>query len=133
MYKWSSKRFEKHGPDLNVRGASSLALFTIDNRHFLAIASYYDSVNRNYQSKSVILEWTTDQFRPLPEITTNGATGVEYFMLDGTDHFLLFVNSRSPPELYKWNAGSFVLHGNVPIANASSVKAFSMNGQGLYY
>ena len=114
---------------MNCRGASGLALFTVNNRDFVAISSYYDSVNRNYQSKSVVFEWKIDQFVALPEITTNGATGVEYFMLNG-DHFLLFVNSRSSPALYKWNAGTFLLHQEVPINNAKSVKEFSMNGEG---
>ena len=114
---------------MNCRGASGLALLSVSNREFLAISSYYDSVNADYQSKSVIFEWKNNRFEALPEISTNGATGVEYFQLDG-DHFLLFVNSRSFPVLYKWNAGSFVFSRNVPIANAKSVKEFSMNGEG---
>ena len=121
----------EHGPGLNCRGASGLALFRVNNRNFLAISSYYDSVNRNYQSKSVTFEWRNDQFVLLSEITTNGATGVEYFMLDG-DHILLFVNSRSSPGLYKWNAGTFVLHQDVPITNAKSVKEFLLNNEGVF-
>ena len=131
VYKWSNGRFTGHGRSLNVRGVSGLALFTINTREFLAISSYYDSVNRDYESKSGIFEWKNNEFVLLSEITTNGATGVEYFMLD-VDHFLLFGNSRSSPVLYKWNAinGSFVLYQDVPITNAKSVKEFSMDGEG---
>jgi hypothetical protein len=126
VYKWSDGNFVQHGRDLNCRGASGLALFTINNREFLAISSFYDSVNRNFQSKSVIFEWKNNQFQPEQEITTNGATGLEYLMADG-DHLLLFVNSRSSPALYKWNAATFVLHQELHITNAKSVKKFSIN------
>ena len=88
-------------------------------------------MNSNYRSKSVVFEWKNDRFVPLPEIPTNGATGVEYFMLN-EDHFLLFVNSRAPPAMYKWNAGTFDLHQELPITNAKSVKVFSMNEEGVY-
>lgn len=133
LYKWSNGRFTEYGSGLNIRGASGLALFTINTREFLAISSYYDNVNRNYESKSGIFEWRNNQFELSQEITTNGATGVEYFML-GDNHFLLFVNSRTSPALYNAEAlhqdVPIVLHQDVPIANAKSVKEFSMNGEG---
>ena len=127
LYKWSNGRFTEYGSGLDVRGASGLALFTINTREFLAISSYYDSVSHDYESKSVIFEWRNNRFVRLREITTNGATGVEYFMLGGV-HFFLFVNSRTSPALY--NAETFVLHQDVPIVNATSMKEFSINGEG---
>lgn len=91
-------------------------------------------MNGDYRSKSVIAEWKNNKFKTVYEINTNGANGVEYFMLDD-EHYLLFVNSRSFPVLYKWNAGGFVRQTNVPITDAKSVRMFSMDkeGAGIMY
>ena len=98
----------------------------------LSISSFYDSVNNNYQSQSIIFEWKNRKFESIQEITTNGATGVEYFKIDG-DNFLLFVNSRVSPSLYKWSGTTFLFDQNLPVSNTKTVKEFAMHGEGWYF
>ena len=105
-------------------------MFTINNMDFLAISSYYDSINKDHQSKSVIYEWRNNQFEPMHEINTNGATGVEYFVY-GANYYLLFVNSRSSPVLYKWNSRTFVSSGSFPTHDTKHLKKLAFNDEGL--
>lgn len=128
---WSNERFVQYGPGLSCRGASAITLLTINSRDMLAISSYYDSVNNNYQSKSIVFEWRSQSFQAIQEITTHGARGIEHFKISN-DHFLVFVNSRSSPALYKWDGTRFISHQNLPVSNARAVKEFTMNGEGWY-
>ena len=67
----------------------------------------------------------------LQEIDTNGPVAVEYFEHNG-EHYLVFANSKSTVDIYRWNVNKFdaVAEQSIPISNVQSAKPYIIQGNG---
>jgi hypothetical protein len=158
IYKWS-KRLNKFIPfqKIMTQGAYQWKYFSIDGKHFLAIANFcskdptvkgYGTENINtttgrycpqFNTTSVIYKWdkAKSEFSKFQEIFTFGATDFEFFSIE-KDHFLAVANfsknyNQACPEsqIYKWNKSKryFVLFQEIDSCGATCLAFFSIGNQ----
>ena len=81
----------------------------------MAIANYYDG---SYKQNSVIYKWSMARFEEFQVISTNGASGVKFFTIEG-EHYKAVVeyydgNTYSIDSfVYKRKQGRFVKYQNI--------------------
>ena len=115
---------------LQTRGAFDLEYFSIANKHFLAVANYYDGTHR---LDSTVYQWNGKLFVDFQKLSTNGANHFTYFKIyeekylavanyhDGSTHFTKSV-------IYKWSSGKFKRFQDIPTEGAFGCTAFVING-----
>ncbi|MDJ0840796.1 MAG: hypothetical protein QNK37_30065 [Acidobacteriota bacterium] len=137
--------------EILTTGAISWTYFTIDRRHFLALAQTWNGETSLLPSK--IFEWTgpESKFQPIQEIETEGAYNWTYFSIDG-DHYLAIANfcinipngrnlSQAPfqttasycPDfktesvIYKWNGEEFIAFQSFKSLGGTDWEFFSID------
>ena len=94
---------------LQTRGPYGLGYFSIADKHFLAVANYYDGT---YLLDSVIYQWNGKLFEVFQKITTKGASDVKFFTIN-SDKYLAVANCEdgsthsTKSVIYKWSGGKF--------------------------
>ena len=94
---------------LQTRIAFGLEYFLIADKHFLAVANYYD---RTYLVDSAVYQWNGQRFVVFQKIPTKGARDFTFFAING-ENYLTAVNFYSGSTnsiksvIYKWSNGKF--------------------------
>ena len=115
---------------LHTRGAYDLEYFSIANKHFLAVANYYDGT---FRLDSSVYEWNGKQFVDFQKLSTNGALHFTFIKVNG-EHYLAVANhydgsTRSIKSvIYKWSSGKFNRFQDIPTEGAVGCAAFLING-----
>ena len=111
---------------LQTRGAYGLEYFSIADKHFLAVANYYDGT---HQLDSVIYQWNGKLFVVFQKVSTKGASHFTFFTVNG-DTYLAVANccdgsSRSIASvIYKWMSGKFNKFQQIATEGARGCSAF---------
>ena len=132
VYKWVTDKFVAQNVNIDsTRSASGLAVFVTSGTLKVAITFFQDSASGLFQTKSPIYEWNanSDSFVLLQEINTNGPVGVEYFEHSG-GQYLVFANSKSTIDIYRWNVNNFVAEQSIPVSNVQSAVPYTILGNG---
>ena len=114
---------------LATRGAVDLEYFSIDNKHFLAVANHYDGT---HQLNSTVYQWNGQRFVVFQNIPTKGAHHFMFFTIDA-EKYLAVANyydgsTRSiKPVIYKWTSGKFNKFQEIPTEGALGCTAFVIN------
>ena len=111
---------------LQTRGAYGLEYFSIADKHFLAVANFYDGT---YQLDSVIYQWNGKMFVVFQKISTKGASHFTFFTING-DKYLAVVNyydgstHSTKSVIYKWGNGKFNKFQEIATEGAYGCTAF---------
>ena len=114
---------------LQTRGAYGLEYFSIADKHFLAVANYFDGTHR---LDSVIYQWNGKLFVVFQKIATKGATHFTFFKINGInclavanyyDDSTHFIKSA----IYKWSSGKFIKFQEMTTEGAMGCEAFEIN------
>ncbi|XP_053406314.1 adhesion G-protein coupled receptor V1-like [Mercenaria mercenaria] len=142
IWRWEpgTKRFSKVST-LRTLGASSLAVFEIEDKIFLAVANFYDSVQKSYQLDSKIYKFdSTEKFSQYQSISTTGAIDVEHVRIRSLD-LLIVANNRdntvSSPQksdVYRWDTTSqgFLLHERLETNRVENLEVFTAFDDTVY-
>ena len=109
---------------LQTRGAYDLEYFSIANKHFLAVANYYDGT---YRLDSTVYQWNGKLFVDFQKLSTNGASHFTYFTIYG-ESYLAVANYYTKSVIYKWSSGKFNRFQDIPTEGALGCTAFVING-----
>ena len=114
---------------LQTRGAYGLEYFSIADKHFLAVANYFDGTLR---LDSVIYQWNGKLFVNFQNIATKGATHFTFFTING-EKYLAVANHFDgntftiKSVIYKWSSGKFNKFQEIPTDGAMGCAAFVIN------
>ena len=114
---------------LLTRGTFGLEYFSIADKHFLAVANYYDGT---YQLDSTVYQWNGQRFVVFQTIPTKGARQFAFFTINA-ENYLAVVNyydgsTRSIKSvIYKWTSGKFNKFQEIPTEGALGCTAFVIN------
>ena len=115
---------------LQTRGAFDLEYFSIANKHFLAVANYYDGTHR---LDSSVYQWNGKLFVDFQKLSTNGANHLTYFKIYG-EKYLAVANYHdgstysTKSVIYKWSSGKFNRFQDISTEGAFGCTAFEING-----
>ena len=94
---------------LQTRGAVALEYFSIDDKHFLAVANYY---NGTYQIDSVVYQWNGQRFVVVQKIPSKSGHHLRFFKING-QNYLAIANHYDGSAysiksvIYEWSNGTF--------------------------
>ena len=114
---------------LQTRGAYGVEYFSIADKHFLAVAHYYDGT---YQLDSVVFQWNGQRFVVFQKLPTKGAAHFKFFTLN-SEKYLTVANyfdgsTRSIKSvIYKWNGVKFNKFQEIATEGAMGCTAFEIN------
>ena len=114
---------------LQTRGALGLEYFSIGDKHFLAVANYYDGTRL---LDSVVYQWNGQRFVAFQKIPTKGAQHFTFFKISG-QNYLTVANQydgsthSTKSVIYKWSNGKFNKFQEIPTAGALGCIAFVIN------
>ena len=114
---------------LQTRGAYGVEYFSIADKHFLAVAHYYDGT---YQLDSVVFQWNGQRFVVFQKLPTKGAAHFKFFTLNN-EKYLTVANyydgsTRSIKSvIYKWNGVKFNKFQEIATEGAMGCTAFEIN------
>ena len=114
---------------LQTRGAHGLEYFSIADKHFLAVANYYDGTHR---LDSVIYQWNGKLFVVFQKIPTKGASHFTIFRING-ENYLAVANyydgstHSTNSVIYKWRSGKFNKFQEITTEGALGCEAFVIN------
>ena len=114
---------------LQTRGAYGLEYFSIADKHFLAVANYYDGT---HQLDSVIYQWNGKLFVVFQKLSTKGAAHFAFFTING-DNYLAVANYYDGSThsiksvIYKWSSGKFNKFQEIATEGALGCTAFVIN------
>ena len=114
---------------LQTKGAIGLEYFSIADKHFLAVANYYDGT---HLLDSVVYQWNGQQFIVFQKIPTKGAHHFTFLEING-QKYLTVANyydgsTRSINSvIYRWNNGKFNKFQEIPTEGAVRCSAFVIN------
>ena len=114
---------------LQTRNAYDLEYFSIADKHFLAVANYFDARHRR---DSVIYQWNGKLFVVYQKIATKGATHFTFFTING-EKYLAVANHcddttySTRSVIYKWGSGKFNKFQEIPTEGAMGCAAFVIN------
>ena len=114
---------------LQTRGAFGLEYFSIGDKHFLAVANFYDGT---YQLDSAVYQWNGKRFVAFQRIPTKGAGQFTFFKING-EHYLAVANyydgsTRSIKSvIYKWSSGKFNKFQEIATEGALRCTTFVIN------
>lgn len=97
--------------DIETFAAKQWHHFSIDGRHFLALAQgvTVPTAVPRMPRESCILEWRDGRFEPFQ--TLAGQWGYNFAFAEiGSERFLAYADHSSPSLLYRWNGDQFVEH-----------------------
>ena len=115
---------------LQTRGGNDLEYFSIANKHFLAVANYYDGTHR---LDSTVYQWNGKLFVDFQKLSTKGASHFTYFKILG-ERYLAVANHYDGSThsiksvIYKWSSGKFNRFQDIPTEGAVGCTAFVING-----
>ena len=132
IHEWDGERFEPF-QRVPAFAAKQWRHFTIDGRHFLALAQGLAlpstaETNRPPQILSQIFEWDGRRFQPFQEIPSLAAYNWHAFELDGT-HFLAHADHVAPSRLYRWDGAAFVTHQDLAERSGRAFASFDADGE----
>ncbi|XP_052793587.1 adhesion G-protein coupled receptor V1-like [Mya arenaria] len=142
VWRWEpgNKRFSKVST-LKTVGAQAVEVVDIDGNLFLAVANYYDSVDKTYQVDSKVYKFdTSGQFSQHQSLPTLGAIDVEHTKIRSLD-ILIIANNRdntvSSPQksdVYRWDVTQlgFVLHERLETNRVQDVEIFTAFDDTVY-
>ena len=116
--------------NLQTRGAYGLEYFSIANKHFLAVPTYYDGTHR---VDSTVYQWNGKLFVDFQKLSTRGASHFTYFKVYG-ENYLAVANFHdgsthsTKSVIYKWSSGKFNRFQDIPTEGAFGCTAFVING-----
>ena len=114
---------------LQTRGAFGLKYFSIADKHFLAVANYYDGT---HLLDSAVYQWNGQRFVVFQKIPTKGASDVAIATING-ENYLTIANyydgstHSTKSVIYKWSNGKFNKFQEIPTAGAQGCTAFVIN------
>ena len=114
---------------LQTRGPHGLEHFSIADKHFLAVANYYDGT---HQLDSVIYQWNGKMFVVFQKLSTKGAVHFAFFTING-DNYLAVANYYDGSThsiksvIYKWSSGKFNKFQEIATEGAMGCTAFVIN------
>ena len=107
---------------IDTTGGRDIEYFTIDNKHYLAVANRQSG--SMYQMNSTIYKWIRHKFAVLQNISTNGASGFNFFKIL-PDLFLVVTNTHSPNStIYNWKSNQFEKFQEIKTEEAKASTAF---------
>ncbi|XP_068684955.1 thrombospondin-type laminin G domain and EAR repeat-containing protein-like [Montipora foliosa] len=95
---------------INTTGALHIEYFMIADKHYIAIANYWDG--SIYNLNSSVFQWNGHSFELCQNISTSGATSFNFFKIH-SELFLAVTNSydgsssRINSSIYKWEDNKF--------------------------
>ena len=114
---------------MQTKGAYGLEYFSIADKHFLAVANFWDGTHR---LDSVIYQWNGKLFVVFQKIPTNGAAHFTFFKING-ENYLAVANYHDGSTysiksvIYKWSSGKFNKFQEMPTEGARGCETFVIN------
>ena len=114
---------------LQTRGAYGLEYFSIADKHFLAVANYYDGT---HLLDSAVYQWNGQRFVVFQKIPTKGASYVTFSTING-QNYLTVANYHdgstysTKSVIYKWSSSKFIKCQEIPTEGALGCAAFVIN------
>ena len=114
---------------LQTRGAYGVEYFSIADKHFLAVAHFWDGT---HQLDSVVFQWNGQRFVVFQKLPTKGAAHFKFFTLN-SEKYLTVANyhdgrTQSPKSvIYRWNGVKFNKFQEIATEGASVCTAFEIN------
>ena len=114
---------------LQTRGARNLEYFSLADKHFLAVANYYDGT---YLLESVVYQWNGKLFVLFQKIPTKGASHVTFFTIN-SEKYLAVSNYydgstySTKSVIYKWSGSQFNKFQEIATEGAMGCAAFVIN------
>ena len=114
---------------LQTRGARDLEYFSIADKHFLAVANYYDGT---YLLESVVYQWNGKLFVLFQKIPTKGASHFTFFTIN-SEKYLAVSNYHdgsthsTKSVIYKWSGSQFNKFQEIATEGAMGCEAFVIN------
>ena len=114
---------------LQTRGARDLECFSIADKHFLAVANYYDGT---YLLESVVYQWNGKLFVLFQKIPTKGASHFTFFTIN-SEKYLAVSNYHdgsthsTKSVIYKWSGSQFNKFQEIATEGAMGCEAFVIN------
>ena len=115
--------------NLRTRGANDIKYFSIANKHFIAVTSFYDGT---HQLDSVIYQWNGKLFVLFQKISTKGGSHFKFFTING-ETYLAVANHYDGSTyslksvIYKWSSGKFNKFQEIPTEGAAGCASFVVN------
>ena len=114
---------------LQTRGAHGVEYFSIADKHFLAVANYWDGT---YQLDSVVFQWNGRRFVVFQKLPTKGAAHFKFFT-SNREKYLTVANRQDESTystesvIYKWNGFKFNKFQEIATEGAMGCTAFGIN------
>ena len=114
---------------LQTRGPRGLEYFSIVDKHFLAVANYYDGT---YLLDSVIYKWNGKLFEVFQKIATKGGFHFKFFTING-ERYLAVTNYYDGSSyslksvIYKWSGVNLNKFQEIATEGALGCTAFIIN------
>ena len=114
---------------LQTRGVHSVEYFSIADKHFLAVANYWDGT---YQLDSVVFQWNGQRFMVFQKLPTKGAAHLKFFA-SNREKYLTVANRQDESTystesvIYKWNGFKFNKFQEIATEGAMGCTAFGIN------
>ena len=115
---------------LQTRGAVALEYFSIDDKHFLAVANFQDG--SAYQLDSEVYQWNGTRFVVVQKIPTKGGHHLRFFKING-QNYLAIANYYDGSTyslksvIYEWSNGTFNKFQEIPTEGAMECATFVIN------
>ena len=116
---------------LQTTGAYGLEYFSVADKHFLAVALFYDGTQN--VMNSTVYQWNGQQFVVFQKIRTKGATGFTFFTINSENYLTVanYHDGRSTgfikSVIYKWSSGKFNKFQEIQTEGALGCAAFVIN------
>ena len=114
---------------LQTRGAHGVEYFSIADKHFLAVAHFWDGT---HQLDSVVFQWNGQRFVVFQKLPTKGAAHFKFFTLN-SEKYLTVANYHdgstysTKSVIYKWNGVKFNKFQEIATEGAMGCTAFEIN------
>ena len=114
---------------LQTGGAYGVEYFSIADKHFLAVAHFWDGT---YQLDSVVFQWNGQRFVVFQKLPTKGAAHFKFFTLN-SEKYLTVANYHggsthsTKSVIYKWNGVKFNKFQEIATEGAMGCTAFEIN------
>ena len=114
---------------LQTRGAYGVEYFSIADKHFLAVAHFWDGT---HQLDSVVFQWNGQRFVVFQKLPTKGAAHFKFFTLN-SEKYLTVANYHdgstysTKSVIYKWNGVKFNKFQEIATEGAKGCTTFEIN------
>ena len=114
---------------LQTRGAYGVEHFSIADKHFLAVAQFWDGT---HQLDPVVFQWNGQRFVVFQKLPTKGAAHFKFFKLN-SEKYLTVANYHdgstysTKSVIYKWNGVKFNKFQEIATEGAMGWTAFEIN------